>query len=102
MVTLVANAACLCGLLGRARPRPLDRAQIAFQTLQHFCPLCARPFSKGLADLGGRLHFGHASQPLSSEARSVDSKSLVTLPFLGAFGAFQGLQTYCAGLSAPD
>ena len=36
------------------------------------------------------------------QARSVDSKSLATLAFLVAFGAFQGLLTYRAVLMAPD
>ena len=36
------------------------------------------------------------------DLRSLDSKSLATLALLSAFGAFQGLLTFCADLSAPD
>ena len=47
--------------------------------------------------------FGELFQTfLIVDPRSVDSKSLATLALLGAFGAFQGLLTFCADLSAPD
>ena len=54
--------------------------------------------SKILGDLG----FGtHLCQICFVDLRSVESKSLVTLAFLGAFGAEQGLLTYFADLSGP-